>query len=143
MSLKPEQREKADRILEAMHNGKSLRQSCKALVGGPAPSTFCLWVTQDTELSEQYDKAREALIDRLADELFEISDAEPPKNPTTGAFDSAAVAHQRLRVDTRKWALSKLAPKKYGDRVEIAGDADAPLVHRITRTIIDPKKPSD
>jgi len=28
------------------------------------------------------------------------------------------VQQQRNRLDTRKWALSKLAPRKYGDRVE-------------------------
>ena len=35
-----------------------------------------------------------------------------------GSYYSAAVAKQRLQVDTRKWLLSKLAPKKYGDKVQ-------------------------
>jgi hypothetical protein len=29
------------------------------------------------------------------------------------------VQHQRLRVDSRKWLLSKVLPKLYGDRVAV------------------------
>jgi hypothetical protein len=36
-----------------------------------------------------------------------------------GRVDSAAVQHQRLRVDSRKWLLSKIVPKIYGDRVAL------------------------
>jgi hypothetical protein len=46
----------------------------------------------------------------LAKEILEIADA-PCK-------DAVEVAHARNRLDTRKWPASKLAPRKYGDRVE-------------------------
>ncbi len=46
----------------------------------------------------------------LAKEILEIADA-PCK-------DAVEVAHARNRLDTRKWLASKLAPRKYGDRVE-------------------------
>ena len=132
--------EKSQRILAMMTDELlSLRQSCQSV--GIATSTFVLWCSQDPDLSEQYAKAREALIDGIADDILTIADEDPGIVITSGATDSGAVAHQRLRVDTRKWLLSKLAPKRYGDRVEIAGDADAPLVHRITRRIVDPKDP--
>ena len=36
---------------------------------------------------------------------------------TEVVFDSTAVQRNRLRVDARKWLLSKLAPKKYGDKL--------------------------
>ena len=48
--------------------------------------------------------------DRLFEELFEIAD-----KPCTNQVE---VQQQRNRLDTRKWALSKLAPRKYGDRLE-------------------------
>ena len=35
---------------------------------------------------------------------------------------------KRVRIDTRKWAMGKLKPKKYGDRVTHAGDDDNPVV---------------
>lgn len=42
-------------------------------------------------------------------------------------IDSAWVAWQRNRVDARKWVASKLKPKAYGERVQVAGDADSPI----------------
>jgi hypothetical protein len=36
---------------------------------------------------------------------------------------------RRIRIDTRKWLMSKLHPSKYGDNVTVAGDPDAPLQH--------------
>ncbi len=55
-------------------------------------------------------RAREERADLLAKEILEIADA-PCK-------DAVEVAHARNRLDTRKWLASKLAPRKYGDRVE-------------------------
>ena len=36
------------------------------------------------------------------------------------------IEHRRLQVDARKWAAGKLAPKKYGDKLAVGGDEDAP-----------------
>jgi hypothetical protein len=57
----------------------------------------------------------------MADELVEISDRK--------AADAAAVNRDRLRVDTRKWLLSKALPKIYGDKLtaELTGKDGAPL----------------
>jgi len=46
------------------------------------------------------------------------------------------VQKHKLQVDTRKWLLSKLAPKKYGDKLEVSGDAANPLVTRIERVVV-------
>ena len=43
------------------------------------------------------------------------------------SFDGAYIQWMRLRVDARKWVAAKLKPRKYGDRVELAGDKDSPL----------------
>ena len=45
----------------------------------------------------------------LFEEIFEIADDVIP--------DAAEVAKARLRVDTRKWALARMNPRKYGDKV--------------------------
>lgn len=92
------------------------------------------WINADTSRSVAYATARERRADVIAEELIAIADAEPLRTPQ-GAVDPAGVAHQRLRVETRRWAASKLAPKRYGDRVEVdakmAGDPMAELVERI------------
>jgi hypothetical protein len=129
---------KVQAVLEEMRKGKSLRASCVAV--GVPNSTFLLWVSQDEAMAEQYARARDSMIDAIADDTMTIADEMPLMHPQTGAIDSAAVAHQRLRVDTRRWLLSKLAPKRYGDRIEVAGDPDAPIVTAIHRVVISPTR---
>lgn len=102
-------------VLEAMREGLSLRKSC--IEADVSISTFLLWVSENESLADQYTCAREAMIDKIADETIEIADT-PVGTTDNGSTDSGAVQKQKLQVDTRKWLLSKLAPKKYGDKVE-------------------------
>ena len=73
----------------------------------PARSTVRLWQAADAEFSAQYARAREARAEVLADEIVDIADKA----------EDAQIA--RLQVDARKWAASKLDPKRYGDRLDI------------------------
>lgn len=125
-------------VLDCMHDGMSLRKSC--IEAGVPVSSFMRWVAEDSALAEHYTCAREALIDKIADETIEISDA-PVGITDNGATDSGAVAKQRLQVDTRKWLLSKLAPKKYGEKLEstLVGPDGGPVeIKTIERIIVDP-----
>ena len=117
----------AQTVLDCMHQGESLRQSC--ISAGISTRSFMDWVALKEENAQHYVLAREAMIDKLADETMELSDA-PIELNDKGNMDPAAVQARKLQVDTRKWILSKLAPKKYGEKVEqtIVGDADQPLV---------------
>jgi len=124
-------------ILHLMTQGYSLRKA--AISVGLSASGFLYRTSQDAELSEQYAKAREALLEKMADDTLDIADQDPAMT-AEGKLDGVSVAHARLRVDTRKWLLSKLAPKKYGDKLELSGDAENPIaVQRIERVIIKPK----
>jgi hypothetical protein len=42
--------------------------------------------------------------------------------------DQEHINRSRLRIDARKWLLSKLAPRKYGDKLELTGLPAAPPV---------------
>lgn len=128
---------RAAAVLEAIASGMSLRTAAKSC--GVAAQTFLDWCTADPELAGQYARSRDTMIDAIADETIRLADDPPERNPLTGAIDSASVAKQRLQVDTRKWLLSKLAPKRYGERLEVAGDADAPLKVGLTVEFVKPK----
>lgn len=54
--------------------------------------------------------------------------AEALKIVETKTITADMVERSRLQIDARKWAAAKGAPKKYGDRLELAGDKDNPLV---------------
>lgn len=96
------------------------------------------WVDANAAFSVQYAQARARGYQLLADEILEISDdssrdvIETEHGPKV---DAEVVARSRLRVDSRKWMLSKMLPKVYGDKLEIGGDDKNPLtvvVRRLT-----------
>lgn len=112
----------AARICERIALGESLRSICRD-EGFPPVPTVCEWVIKDRDgFSEQYALARDIGLDLMAMETIEIADtpefgeklkidADGNEEVTTGDM----IEHRRLRVDTRKWYLSKLAPKRYGE----------------------------
>ena len=107
--------EQIEQILALMHGGFSLTRACKTV--NITPAAFLQWAEKDEELDKQYARAREACIEKMADDVLEISDEEPAVD-SFGKIDSGDVQNRKLRVDTRKWLLSKLAPKKYGEKVQ-------------------------
>ena len=125
---------KSDAVLRYMRAGSSCFQACKK--AGLPHSTFFDWVKQDKKLADNYARAREDLIEHIASETLEIADAEVGFTDS-GSTDHGAVQKQRLQVDTRKWLLSKLSPRKYGDRMMLVGDEDNPVQ---VKTTLDVKK---
>ncbi len=133
-------------VLSGMRGGLSAFKACEA--AGVPQSTFNLWLGMDAELAAEYARAREDLIERIANETMAIADqafteieeqelnakGEPVVVKRKVAVD---VQRAKLQVDTRKWLLSKLAPKKYGDKLELTGDPDRPLaIQKIERVVV-------
>jgi len=87
-------------------------------------------------------------MEALAEEILEIAD--DGRNDTYETEDGAekvntdVINRSRLRVDTRKWLMSKLAPKKFGEKVEqfISGPDGGPLQTAITVEFVKPNKES-
>jgi hypothetical protein len=102
--------EKAEIIIDALKNGIGVNEACR-LAGVPR-GTLMEWVTHNREgFAELYANARDLYLDLMADELLRLTDECPP--------EPGFVAKTRLQVDTRKWYLSKLAPKRYSDRIDV------------------------
>ena len=121
-------------VLSGMRGGLSAFKSCQA--AGVPHSTFNSWLNDDAALAVDYARAREDLIERMAQEVLELSDVDVGLQPD-GKRDWAAVQKHKLQVDTRKWLLSKLAPKKFGDKLELTGDPDRPLaIQKIERVVV-------
>lgn len=58
----------------------------------------------------------------------------------TEVLTADMVERSKLQIDARKWRLSKMLPKRYGDRLELAGDKDAPLQTRVVIELVDSPK---
>lgn len=120
-------------VLDGMRSGLSAFKACKA--AGVNQSTFNDWLNADAALAADYARAREDLLEMMASDLLDIAD-RPVGSTESGGTDSGAVADKKVQIDTRKWLLSKLAPKKYGDKIEVSGDPANPLVQRIERVVV-------
>lgn len=79
---------------------------------GVTHGQFWHWTEHNETLRAAWHRARLSQAHALADQALELAD-EP-----ISYGDMAAVNRQRLRVDTRKWYTSKIAPKIFGDRIE-------------------------
>jgi transposase len=94
----------------------------------PAESTVRFWAVEDRNgFAAQYARAREAQVEAMGEDLIEIADN-----------NTGDPQRDRLRVDARKWLMSKVAPKKYGDKVETVHSGSVEVT-KITRTIVRPQ----
>ena len=105
-------------ICEQISIGKSLSTAIKA-EGMPSYHCVMLMIKNNPEFRGMYEKAIENRADRLAEEILELADEQMPEG-LEGPLASAWVQQKRMQVDARKWVASKLKPKVYGDRIDVA-----------------------
>lgn len=139
----------ADAICARLAEGESLRAVCRD-DDMPSIGTFLRWVTDSRELAEQYARARVLCLDAMAEDILDIADTPQigtkSVSKATGLeiTEGDMVEHRRLRIEARKWLMGKMAPKKYGDKIELGGSVDLNAkIERITRKIVDGTDPRD
>lgn len=113
--------EKFDYIILEIERGSSLRQAIKGL--SISTATFYQLLDADELKKKRYARACEERAEAMFDEIIEISD-NANADLTIGekgnlVIDGEAVQRSRLKIDARKWALSKMFPKKYGDKLDV------------------------
>jgi hypothetical protein len=128
-------KELALKVCVRIASGESLREVCRDPKLDISRESIRHWLLEGAEESAsqekkdflcQYEAAERLRTDELFDEILDIAhdgsndwlEREDKKGKTYVALNSEAVARSRLRVDTLKWALSKIMPKRFGDRVE-------------------------
>ena len=109
--------ELAELVPELMSDGLSMRQAC--IKAGMTAQTFLRAVDASPALAERYAQARGALLDAMVDQILTLADAPVPLLDN-GATDPGLVRQRQLQIDARRWVLSKLAPQKYGDRLDVS-----------------------
>lgn len=124
----------ADAICGYMADGMSVREICRK-DEMPAMSTVFKWLSQQPSFVEQYARAREAQADYMAEEILEICDDGSndwmERQTDAGTItmpDHEHINRSKLRVDTRRWLMSKLQPKKYGEKVALTGGDGGPIL---------------
>lgn len=119
-------KEVGDYICDQLADGKSLLSICKGTFNGkplPVKTTVYRWLlaTHNEELDEfrtNYALAREIQYQSMSDEIMDIADDGTNDyviaNSEEGEFcrvNPEAIGRSRLRVETRKWVMSKVLPK--------------------------------
>ncbi len=122
----------AAEICRRLAEGETLRAICrdKAM---PDKATVLRWLAdkKKADFRDQYAHARAMQADALFDEALEIAD-DASDDWTADKDGKKTVDHEniqrsRLRVDTRKGAAGKMAPKRYGDKLQHTGDGGGPI----------------
>lgn len=100
-----------EKLLAEIQTGRSLRQVCKE-EGMPHFATVLRWVASDADFATKYARARMAQADTLFDRMEEVEE-----QVSAGTMDSHAA---RVVLDSMRWRAAKLAPKVYGDRLDVS-----------------------
>lgn len=120
----------ADEICWRLTHGEPLVQMCKD-DHLPHVATIYRWLIRHTTFRDMYAQAREEQADTNADEILSIADEMPPQFTDEKGrvyLDQSYLLWQKQRIEARKWTAAKLKPRKYGDKLALGGDADAPPI---------------
>lgn len=118
--------ELAELICLRLAEGESLRSVCRD-DGMPSKQAVLRWLARNEQFRAQYVRAKEEGAEAIAEEMFDIADDGTNDWMEKLDKDGEAIGYQlngehvqrsKLRIDTRKWYLSKILPKKYGDRIQ-------------------------
>lgn len=108
--------------------GETLRGQLKEK--GINPRDFHKYLDEDStnERKKQYTRACEERADALFMKLSELIN-DPEYGVVVDEYgnrriDNGSVNKRKLEIDTLKWQISKLAPKKYGDKLELDNKHD-------------------
>ena len=120
-------------ICERLADGASLREILRD-ENMPCQSAVFRWLLDERykDFKEQYETARNIQAETLFDELLEIADdgendwvlRQGKEGDEWWSNNGENIQRSRLRVDTRKWFLSKVLPKKYGEKIDLTSGGD-------------------
>jgi hypothetical protein len=118
--------ELADEICARIADAQSMRTICKA-DDMPCKATVFNWLRTNKEFLDQYTRAKEESADAMQEDMLDIADdgINDWMDVNAGGDEDASwkinsehVQRSKLRIDSRKWLMSKLQPKKYGDKIQ-------------------------
>ena len=143
--------EVAQQICERLATGESVRGICNSEDGLPTWQTVFSWLGKHPDFAEQYARAKELAAESIAEEIFDIADdstqdfeeTEITAGVTARSLNPENIQRSKLRVDARKWYLSKIMPKRYGDKVqqEVSGPDGGPAtLNVVIRSVLDKPK---
>lgn len=118
-----------DEIMNLLEKGDSLSDVLKSSEKYPSRPTFYKYLKDDSKRLNKYARATSIRADYLFDQILEIADKQGSDVETIDdieVINHNVINRNRLQIDARKWVLSKMNPKKYGDKLDVTSD-DEPI----------------
>jgi hypothetical protein len=113
--------EMATAICEDITQGMSLRSALLSK-GRPDAATLYRWMNDNEDFRKQYAQATRDRADAQFEELNsmgEVAMEDAIKYKDDPRFANVVVAVYKLKADNMKWAMAKMKPKKYSERLEL------------------------
>lgn len=131
-------------LSEIKNNVLSLAALCQKNPHWPKKTWWRDLIKEDEVFADKYARAKEEQAELMAEEIIAIADdSQNDLEVRYGADgkpykveDKEVVNRSKLRVDTRKWLLSKLIPKKYGDKLDLNHSGDV-TIRKVTVEIVN------
>lgn len=112
-------------ICTEIEKGRALRNVLKD-DKMPSTSTFYEWLELYPEKSKQYTRATEIRAEAIFDDILSIADQNANDTYVNDngfeVVNNDVIQRSRLRIEARKWVLSKLNPKKFGEKLDVTSD---------------------
>lgn len=109
----------ADKICAKLSGGISLRTVCIP-DDMPAAATVFNWLRMKPEFVEQYARATKERTEAQQEDMLDIGDqAIEHSQHVDPKAANALVSAYKLKADNLKWSMSKMQPKKYGDKLDL------------------------
>lgn len=116
--------ELADTICARLSEGESLRSVCKD-ENMPSRQTVFNWMRTHKGFLDQYARAKQESADAMAEDILTIAEVTVEMVQENPEVAGPIVQAQRLHVDAKKWLMSKMKPKKYGDQIDITSKGES------------------
>jgi hypothetical protein len=114
-------------ILNEIESGRALRNILDQK-DMPCSITFYKWLDEDEEKTAQYARATKIRAERIFEDILLIADDQEEDviklEDGREIVNHNKIGRAKLRVDARKWVLSKMDPKKYGDKVDVTSKGE-------------------
>jgi hypothetical protein len=121
-------KELGDKVCSLIIEGNSLLSVC-SMEDMPDKSTIFRWLRKYPEFRDNYDISTTERTLAMGEEIIDISDDGTNDYMTItkgdkdyNVEDREVTNRSKLRVETRKWLMSKMLPKKYGDKLDLTSD---------------------